>query len=620
MRYPMFHFRWKWTIPADPMSLWPLVADTNHFNRDTGVPAVERLDADLDNARQRLRLYRFGVPVEWEEEPFEWVRPFRFGVMRRYTKGPVASMRVLAELEPRHRGSTRLVYRVWARPRTALGLIAIPVQIGLLSARRFDAAFRRYGQIASRVLPPQAATTPNHLAPGARRHLLRLGDDLTARGAAPDLVARLIETIERGDDVALARMRPYALADAWGRPRRAVLELCLLATRAGLLELSWNVLCPLCRGAKESSASLNDIPSRVHCSVCHIDVAVNFDRFVEVTFHPSPRVRPSEVGEFCVGGPQLTPHIVAQQLLPAGATRTLTLPLEEGRYRLRTLALPGGQPIAVAADGAPSAVVRAAPDGWPHEELRLSPRPVLHYENATDGEQLFVLERMAWSDQATTAAEVTALQSFRDLFASEALRPGQEISVGGLAVLFTDLRDSTRLYRHIGDAPAFGLVMDHFDVLREAIAAEDGAIVKTIGDAVMAVFRQPVATVRATLRAQRRLANPPEGTRPLLLKAGIHYGPCIAVTLNDRLDYFGSTINIAARLASRSSGTDVVLSSDVRHDPDVDALLAGSGSSLTVESLEATLKGLDDEPVTVWHVTPATPLDAPGDDADVPNG
>src|SRR5204862_6366444 len=105
-------------------------------------------------------------------------------------------------------------------------------------------------------------------------------------------------------------------------------------------------------------------------------------------------------------------------------------------------------------------------------------------KNETDAEQLLILERMEWSDQATTAAEVTALQVFRDLFASEALRPGEQISVGTLTVLFTDLRNSTRMYREIGDATAFGRVMNDFDILRQAIADEGGALVKTLGDAV----------------------------------------------------------------------------------------------------------------------------------------
>jgi len=173
---------------------------------------------------------------------------------------------------------------------------------------------------------------------------------------------------------------------------------------------------------------------------------------------------------------------------------------------------------------------------------------------------------------------------------------------GSLAVLFTDLRGSTRLYREIGDAVAFGHVMNHFDVLREAIAAAGGALVKTIGDAVMAVFLRPVSAMRAMLRAQQLLASPPEGKQPLRLKVGIHYGPCIAVTLNDRLDYFGSTVNIAARLEGLSSGMDVVISDAVRTDPEVADLLTQPDNDLVVEPFESTLKGFEQERFELWRV------------------
>jgi class 3 adenylate cyclase len=183
------------------------------------------------------------------------------------------------------------------------------------------------------------------------------------------------------------------------------------------------------------------------------------------------------------------------------------------------------------------------------------------------------------------------------------LRPGEEFSVGSLAIVFTDLRGSTRLYREIGDAVAFGCVLNHFDILKEAIAAEGGAIVKTIGDAVMAVFRRPVAALRALLAAQQKLASPADGSRPLPLKAGVHYGPCIAVTLNDRLDYFGSTINIAARLEGQSSGSDVIISAPVRNDPEVITWLEQHAESIRLESLETQLKGFDEQKFELWRVT-----------------
>ena len=116
--------------------------------------------------------------------------------------------------------------------------------------------------------------------------------------------------------------------------------------------------------------------------------------------------------------------------------------------------------------------------------------------------------------------------------------------------------------------------MNHFDVLKQVIAEEDGALVKTIGDAVMAVFRQPAGALKAMLSAQEALAAPPDGSEPLTFEGRSAHRPCIAVTLNDRLDYFGSTVNMAARLEGQSTGDDVVISSAVYSDPAVRDLLS----------------------------------------------
>jgi class 3 adenylate cyclase len=137
------------------------------------------------------------------------------------------------------------------------------------------------------------------------------------------------------------------------------------------------------------------------------------------------------------------------------------------------------------------------------------------------------------------------------------------------------------------------------DILRSAIAEEGGALVKTIGDAVTAVFRRPVASLRAVLAAQAELAVPGSGVRPLRLKAGIHSVPCIAVTLNDRLDYFGSTVN-AARIVSLSSGGDLVVSGAVREDPEVAQLIASGG--LDAEPIEAELRGFENARFELWRL------------------
>lgn len=612
MPHREFHYVWNLDLPAAPDELWPLIADTNRFDRDSGLPSVQAMpekSQGLWNGRRALRLYRFGVPLEWVEEPAEWIRPHRFTVVRNYSRGPVGQLRVQAELAARGEGGTNLRYEVWARPRNLLGYLAIPAQIGVLSRYGFNDLFRRYGRAAAQKYT--FLDLPGHsirFAPGGRERLATLQKNLLAQGANPAWLGLLVRLIEQADDLTLERLRPYALADHWSAPRRDVLELFLLATRAGLLTFRWDVLCPLCRVAKESSVTLGTLPMQVHCDTCHIDYSANFERSVEITFRPNLAVRLLEATvEFCAAGPQTTPHIVAQQLLEAGSSRLIEPALENGRYRLRTLLLPGGQFIRVSEDGAAQVSLRADRGSWPNEEIETTVTPQLSLENETDTEQLFILERMAWTDQATTAAEVTVLQRFRDLFANEALRPGEQVSVGSLTILFTDLRNSTRLYREIGDAPAFGLVMEHFDLLREAIAAEEGAIVKTIGDAVMAVFRRPAAALRAIIQAQRLLAAPPDGSRPLLLKAGMNHGPCIAVNLNDRLDYFGSVVNMAARLDAFSTGGDVVVSRSVYEDPEVQAWVGAQGQGFAAESFTAQLKGFDEQDFDLWRIRMIAP-------------
>ena len=609
MSFRELHKRWEFDLKSSPERLWPFIADTNRFNRDTGVPEieVERGQPRLPNARRKVKLTIHGLPVEWEEQPFEWVKPVRFGIERTYSKGPLARLRVLAELAPNSEGGTHLVYQLWSTPRNLPGALAISLQVNLIVSRRFREAVKKYDTAAfnGASVPASTPSTAQSLfdlprLASLKQKLVADLDQAQLPAAKRALADRLVDFIEHADDLEVSRIRPYQLADDWNEPRRDVLEIFLRATRVGLLDFQWDLLCPLCRGAKQSGQSLKDIETHLHCATCKIDFTVNFDRYVELTFRPNPAVRRVDVQAFCIGSPEWTPHIVAQQLLPAGEQRMLELPLERGSYRLRTLELSGSQEVTVSAEGESSVQVAIKENSWEGKPLRVAEKFSLDLRNETSAEQLLILERVAWNDQATTAAEVTALQMFRDLFASEALRPGQQISVGTLTVLFTDLRDSTKLYREIGDATAFGRVMNHFDVLRQAIAKHDGAVVKTIGDAIMAVFRCAADGVLAMLEAQRTLSQPADGSMPLQLKAGLHTGPCIAVTLNDRLDYFGSTVNLAARLECLSTGHDVIISQSVYEDTQVRELL--DQKQLLADEFDMSLKGFENERFALWRI------------------
>jgi class 3 adenylate cyclase len=231
--------------------------------------------------------------------------------------------------------------------------------------------------------------------------------------------------------------------------------------------------------------------------------------------------------------------------------------------------------------------------GWDRSTMPVPLSGVLTVQNEASDCILVALEAVSWDDLATTAAQVTAMQEFRDMFGSEVLAPGQQIGIESLTLLFTDLRESTQLYESIGDAPAYGQVRDHFDFMRQWIAQHNGGIVKTIGDAVMAVFSCPEDAVRAALDIQRHVhefnAVQPQD-RAIVIKIGIHHGPAIVVNSNDRLDYFGRTINIAARIQGASAGGDLVLSEECYASDGVPEALQEYAA--TLEGFQTDLKGI----------------------------
>jgi adenylate cyclase len=193
---------------------------------------------------------------------------------------------------------------------------------------------------------------------------------------------------------------------------------------------------------------------------------------------------------------------------------------------------------------------------------------------------------------ATPATEVTALQEFRDLFSSEVLAPGQQLAERHIALVFSDLKGSTRRYEEIGDAAAYSRVSRHFDFIKQSVARRGGTIVKTMGDGVMCAFTRFDDALEAALEMQREVGPWCEGEGidpPLVLKLGVHAGPVIAMTANGRLDYFGRTVMVAARLGAQSRGGDIVLLGDV-----YDRAPAAFGEAVE-ESFTTRLRGLEAE-------------------------
>ena len=587
-------FVWKIPIKAPPDQVWRYVADTNRVNQYAGLPEFTfRYVPEEDGGSHQIGETRYmGWRLRWDEHPFEWIEGRKFEVLRSYHNGPLKDFRTTVELQPTPEGSL-LIQTIVCQPRWFFVTPALYWEVGVTYKRRFVAAYQKIEKFLQGDSQAPLENVPRQAIPPGRIQAIQ---QRMEKASGKLLLPRLIEAIETLPDEEVDRMRPFVFADRWAKDRCEVLKLFLQASQAGLIDLSWDVICPGCRGAPERHESLKNMKLEAHCPACNIKYDTDFAESVEITFRPNPSIRKVEVVRYCSGGPMNAPHVVAQQQIPPGQARTINLTLQPWRYRVRSLKLTSETFLRIErGTTASSATIRLHRPTLEPETLELGPEVALTLKNEDSKPITVLIERVAGNEQAATAAMVIAMNEFRTLFSEEVLAPDTPISVGAVTLMFTDLKSSTMLYEDIGEAPAYGLVRRHFELLTECIAQCEGAVVKTIGDSVMAAFVDPAKAVEAALAMHRAMAsdNTLRGNPCLSLKIGIHHAPCIAVNMNNLLDYFGTAVNVTARIQKESLGGDIVVTDEVWQDPHVQEVLGKSG--LGREEIVTTLRGLSGE-------------------------
>lgn len=549
------------TLASPPDAVWPLLTDTDKTNRLIGGQPVTYRPVESGGVATGARFVgetrAGGFTLAYEEQPFEWTHNESFSVERRMLGGPLAAYTFGIRLTKEGSG-TKVDVRLALTPRH---WILRPV--AHLQGSKFVSNF---AELAKRIDEHVKASVPSpYLEPASPPNTERLAQgarDLEARDLDPSVIGALVDHLRDAADADVVRMRPFELADRWGTDRRETLRVFLYAVGAGLVELRWALVCPSCRTANDQVETLSELGDESHCQLCDISYGLDLDRAVEATFAVHEAVRDVPNRMFCMGGPARTPHVLVQANVEPGGARELACPAGEGR--LRVFARGGAvASVEVEAGGAEAAEVTLRDEAtFVPSEITVRPGATITVTNDTSEGRHVKLERLGYASLAATAHVVTLMGEFRRLFSREILKPSTPLKVARCAVLFSDLTGSTALYTDAGDAAAFRLVDDHFDLLREVIEAEGGSIVKTMGDAVMASFTDAVSCARAAIVCQRRFdvfrAEHPHGAQTGL-KLGLYAGPCYVVTANGTIDYFGQTVNCAARVQHLASSGEIVL-------------------------------------------------------------
>jgi class 3 adenylate cyclase len=446
------------------------------------------------------------------------------------------------------------------------------------------------------------------------------------------VVDAIKDLVEKGEDRALNRVNLLDFSHKTGLDEEKVISGFLHASRLGMFDMGWNVLCPGCGGVLDAHDTLKSLrPDDYNCALCAAGYEASVDELVEVAFTVSPRVR--RIGAHDPGTLPFWEYyrqifwssgvdLNEEQFATLRDEVTLeSIELPPGEKAVFSLQLPKQfiivfEPVTHAAhfidvQGEPSKERQhlsmvfnkvQAPTGT----TVMHPGPLrLTLDNQSNARVLpgvwiagdALHELLGKRKPILTAKRILSNQTFRDLYKADNLSIDQRLKITSLTFLFTDLKGSTALYERVGDLAAFDLVRAHFRALLEIIASEKGAVVKTIGDAVMATFIRPEHALQAGLRMRSAMKdlNTKRGTDDLIVKIGLHEGPCLAVMLNERQDYFGQTVNVAARVQSLSTNQEIHLTQPVIGAPEVAAII--EREAIKPVRKEAALRGIADKMV-----------------------
>ncbi len=454
-------------------------------------------------------------------------------------------------------------------------------------------------------------------------------DSATSWQSADTDVEKAIEqTIRSAPDIRLNRINLLRFAAEHELDLAKTISGFLRATQKGVFELSWNVVCNSCGGVLHAAGSLTNIDcGNYTCALCGSDCEPRLDETVEVTFTVDPRVRKIQAHEpntlpiwqyarqcFWSSGSNLPDDIepfVSEAVLDAfevgpGASVERSIRLDAGTAVLFDLVTHSTRFLQMdgSASVQPQRISITIEDiVHPTEHIRIAPGAVdLSIVNRTQQRVLPILwavgpalERIVSGRlPVLTASRLMSHQSFRDLYGSGVLDVNQRFKITSLSFLFIDLKESTQLYQVEGDLAAYDFVRAYFLLVQEVVSDQGGAVVKTIGDAVMATFPTPVQCLAAALAMKDALKglNARRGGRVQSVRIGLHAGPCLAVVMNERQDYFGQTVNIASRLQGISSDR-ILMTRALADDGDVRAYLRSR--SLEMESFKEKLRGIEDE-------------------------
>jgi serine/threonine protein kinase/class 3 adenylate cyclase len=552
-------------LKASPAQLWPYVANTDRVNHALGLSTVSYTNrTDPIRGVERFAESKIaGQKIVWQEHPYEWIEGRRLSVLREFSSGPFLWFMNIIDMQLVSGGGTRVTQTLKFVPHSWIGKLLVKFVICQSTPKSFRRVYQQIDDWLSRpenlrVLADPFGTTGAMTRPGRVRLNERIGR-LNERRLNPNVIETLRQFLEHASDPEVARIRPLVFAERFQLPANDVINVCLFAAKEGALMLLWDILCPSCRIPADVQETLATLKDHGYCPACDLRFEIDFANSVELIFRSHPDIRMAETRTYCIGGPAFSAHVVAQTRLMPGERFQMELMLTEGSYRIRGPQLPFVVDVRVSsAGGASRFELPLQRPPLPNSVPTLQQgQQVLTLFNNTIRELQIRLERTADRSMAVTAASAASIPTFREMFPNEILAPGQIVSVTNLTLLTAEVCGAGELYQRLGDGQAFGKIRSQLLQVDATVRSYGGAVVKTVGDGVLATFQesQSALAALAALLVSRSESLP--------VRLALHRSSALVTTLNDRLDYFGEALHLLRTMLQMSDANEAIVTASV---------------------------------------------------------
>lgn len=563
----------NYTIELAPEQLWPFVSDTSEINRMLGLKKINIKDKNGKLYCSRKSGIFFN---KWEEMPWEWETAKEIKIVRIYSRGALYYLRIHCFLSKTEDNFTALTIYLTLIPRNPAAYLILKRSVKLYE-RKFKqlleefrtGRLKGFNSSETEGLEKYAISDLSDDYKNYEDKLNPIRDNLSDHGIEVTVIYRLLNYIITSSDNSLYRIRPKILSPVLAVESGTLIPLLLYSCRYGLLDLSWDIVCPRCRQVIKKHQHLSSIEKDAYCVSCSHNFSTGDMDSIEISFSVNPGIRKTDYELFCSSEIARKPHILLNRTLRYGNTFNFIIPDIETILRSRTRDKKSDGILEVSRD----ANIRSLywDDLSCASNLKCSPGSSIVLNNDYRDNELFTIETGEADKYALRPYELFNYYEFRDLFPNESITYGNPIDIGIQNILIIDVSESISAFKNSGDMESYNIIEKYFSKVGEIAKKYRGVIVKSTGELSVLSFNKPLDALQCSTRLISVFDG--SGEIPLSARIVINRGPCIAVNLDSPIDYFGHTVNITSRLRLFTEAGEILMTENFAGEQSVNKYL-----------------------------------------------